>query len=669
MKKILSILLTVILLFSTNSVIWTASAQDGYTLQLQVDFENHRKSWLLNGTKMVTTNDYSGADISVYCTDYSGKRQGKKITVFNDANETYALLEFNCDERPRYIEFEFGYLTEGSFELPYIGTYSIGGLADINVKIAGDIMYTEDMVISQSNTVVNSSEEYVIPISVPIFGNIGSAYTYLNHTYCFYEFSQKFPRNYNLIDDSYNFPNYFGSVSESIYQKMFGNRKGSDIYKTKESFGEHGLCYGIASTTASLLKYPSAVSSFKNESSNRYVSTISELERLSSSDYFGTSLGIFIKYAHIFQFSEECQKLERQTKNDLKGLYNATINYINGNNQPIVLNLYHKKIPTNNDHTVLVVGYKETSDYHILLINDSNSPITFSMVQVKEFKIKKDFSSWSYNGGDLQYSSEQGYFTYICSADIIYNIGEFMRDDSNEYFSKNNSLLFTKADIVSENDMLLISGVRAGESEENTQGNLYWLAENEKSLSLVSNSPENTIRLSDVNTTLEIELQQDCTADFYVNDAETSYVNYTTKQNDENNICFSVFDNGVASKIIIKGKSNADAISATQTESGVQVKGINNGEITLIKNDKVIATKTFTNMDNDLTVIYDTNSDNDRLEIVLEDEEDTTGDTKIPNCDHLCHKEGFLGFIWKIVRIFQKIFGIHKYCDCGVAHY
>lgn len=39
------------------------------------------------------------------------------------------------------------------------------------------------------------------------------------------------------------------------------------------------------------------------------------------------------------------------------------------------------------------------------------------------------------------------------------------------------------------------------------------------------------------------------------------------------------------------------------------------------------------------------------------------------NCSCKCHKSGFAGFIWKIMRIFYKIFKTHKTCTCGVAHY
>ncbi len=38
-------------------------------------------------------------------------------------------------------------------------------------------------------------------------------------------------------------------------------------------------------------------------------------------------------------------------------------------------------------------------------------------------------------------------------------------------------------------------------------------------------------------------------------------------------------------------------------------------------------------------------------------------------CSHICHKDGFMGFIWKIINFFQKLFGINPVCECGAAHY
>ncbi|MBR3596338.1 MAG: leucine-rich repeat protein [Clostridia bacterium] len=45
------------------------------------------------------------------------------------------------------------------------------------------------------------------------------------------------------------------------------------------------------------------------------------------------------------------------------------------------------------------------------------------------------------------------------------------------------------------------------------------------------------------------------------------------------------------------------------------------------------------------------------------------GDSKSDNCSCNCHKTGFMGLIWKILRFFYKLFGINKVCGCGVTHY
>ena len=38
-------------------------------------------------------------------------------------------------------------------------------------------------------------------------------------------------------------------------------------------------------------------------------------------------------------------------------------------------------------------------------------------------------------------------------------------------------------------------------------------------------------------------------------------------------------------------------------------------------------------------------------------------------CEHICHKTGIMGILWKIVQFFSKLFKINPVCECGVAHY
>ncbi len=39
------------------------------------------------------------------------------------------------------------------------------------------------------------------------------------------------------------------------------------------------------------------------------------------------------------------------------------------------------------------------------------------------------------------------------------------------------------------------------------------------------------------------------------------------------------------------------------------------------------------------------------------------------NCSHLCHSDGIMGFFWKIIRFFWKLFKMNPVCECGAAHY
>lgn len=41
----------------------------------------------------------------------------------------------------------------------------------------------------------------------------------------------------------------------------------------------------------------------------------------------------------------------------------------------------------------------------------------------------------------------------------------------------------------------------------------------------------------------------------------------------------------------------------------------------------------------------------------------------IENCTCNCHKDGILGFFFRLINFFQKLFGINKTCSCGLEHY
>lgn len=45
------------------------------------------------------------------------------------------------------------------------------------------------------------------------------------------------------------------------------------------------------------------------------------------------------------------------------------------------------------------------------------------------------------------------------------------------------------------------------------------------------------------------------------------------------------------------------------------------------------------------------------------------GFDKAENCSCNCHKGGFMGFFWKIINFFNKLFKSKQYCGCGAKHW
>ena len=62
-------------------------------------------------------------------------------------------------------------------------------------------------------------------------------------------------------------------------------------------------------------------------------------------------------------------------------------------------------------------------------------------------------------------------------------------------------------------------------------------------------------------------------------------------------------------------------------------------------------------------------NDNNSDEICDSCGEDLGQHTPSENCSCNCHKTGFAGFIYKIMRFFWKLFRINQTCACGQAHY
>ncbi|MBQ9912639.1 MAG: C-type lectin domain-containing protein [Clostridia bacterium] len=576
---------------------------------------------------------------------------------------------------------------------------------------------------------------------------------------------KKFPDGYDFLLDKYSFTNPSHVVESKFYRTAYGTVKGSLLSARYENGKPHGLCYGMAATTAALLEHRGAINSFSllspdmNLGNAEYISNIFED---AYSDILNMDTISFLKYGYIYQFASD----RDATLNDLYGLYSAVKSYIEGNGYGVVISIWHGgKNNRKNGHAVLATGIEETSNEIIILIDDSN------FISQTELRINKDFSSWSYivdgavlsNGTPYNYNSENGTIGYDIPGNSVYFLGLFAGDKTKlnaTYLRENQLLVSSTSSLVDNKNLEEVYFTDELDDTKSETSKIYWSESYINNLELSPTDNDTQITVSDINSSISVTLNSNEKASFYVNDNAYNKICYSSQREDHVNTAFSFSD--VDSEIIgvsISGTASSDTVTAAQTDTGLLVTGISDGTVTLTKDDEVIATEEIKDAVGDIEITYDKEGESEELDAdyhthsyesaetkasTCKDEgtvtytcscgdtyteeieinpENHIGETEVRNvvnstctgngytgdtycldcgekitegkvtdikghkdadrnyscdecgatlennCSHICHKTGFMGFIWKILRIFFKLFKVQPVCSCGIAHY
>lgn len=486
-----------------------------------------------------------------------------------------------------------------------------------------------------------------------------------------------YPDGYDFSWDKYYFSNLDETISKDIYKKAFGNIKGSWLHFVYEDGDKHGHCYGMTSTSTVFLKYPTAISYFKSAYiDDFYAENMFDINPEDQSDLFGEDLRTYIKYGYVYQFDSDVQQSEKASKNNLKGLYDSVKSYVNGSNNPVIINVYHNALIGRKDgHSVLAIGLQETTDYYIILINDSNIPY-----EQQQLKIKKDFSWWSYSvDGVYEYSSDNGHFTYSKPAAVMYNVGLLLNENNSQFMSATNSVLAATGTISTDANLEEILSPTGSTAKANSEYTLYWLDENESNIDLVA-TEDAEITVMSTNSSISANLTENSKGSFLVDGIKNSVVIDSV-----DNFCDVTFTNVNDTDEVISISLNGatdGTVTVEQTDTGLQVSGISNGTVNLCIEDEIVATQNIeTNENYDIEINYDINDENDDFEIeythTCTDKNhdgicDICDADSTKSCSCLCHSTNeFFKFIHDILTFLYKLFGMneYRYCDCGKAHW
>ena len=688
-KKLLALLLVFAMLIPTGAIAVTTTAAGSYITELATSHVAYRGGNDLyyedvaTAISLLTNNGYSAVDYDLnqgVFGDfiYMGYRLGsnsnsaiRDIKIYKGSNppsyinetvngstctyypvldvEGYAYdLNANANSgSPIYAYYTKDAAAGGPITSIYFSTSSAGAnVTYFNSTSAANLNYKSGL--------VNSDAIYM-------------SYTYDANTQPSVPTGPQFPAGYNFKEDSYSFPNLDETISWNYYVSAFGTIRGLVLYNRHESGANHGHCFGMAQSTASILKQAPSTTSFDNNNN---------LRTLSPNDYSSEiemDLRSYIKYSHIYQFSDSVSNM-RNTNKGYDTVYNAVKKYVKYGGSPVLIDMWANF----GGHTVYAIGI-EGDD---IIVNDSNEP-------GNQTKITKTENGWSYFGGGWYWDSNNGdTINFVYATTSLYGA---ILDDLDKFFSNHKLLVKGKTSLsystTSEMDEILETSLN---NELDNEYRYYWLDDNVDTIT-VSNPTESDeiISVSSEDLGFEVGLSSEASACFKMKENTESNVTVSTKS-DENidlTVMMTNDENELVSVSLI-GTANGDEVVASETEDGIQVTGLNDITVTYETPDGTAETKA--DVTDGSTVNITVNDDKNTVETDWQDKEETETDEECKHsdanhdgicdacsedftkgCSCNCHGNAFMQFLHKIVTFLRKLFGMtqYQYCNCGKAHW
>ena len=456
------------------------------------------------------------------------------------------------------------------------------------------------------------------------------------------------PAGYEFSEDSYQFDNNSasGKISKKYFTTLYEPAAGKVLYGQHKESGEGGVCFGMTYTTAAIYNgFPTAnafvtrhifskdepcdsIRDLKLKSEFELISNESKSEEISLQDY--------IRYAHIYQYSSAVMEQKRQTFGNTEDLFEAVRTMLSADQIGVTIGLLKYEQNANqeweyeNGHRVLAVGI----DGNDILIDDPNNTET-----VERLTISND-GSWSFSGyGSYSFSGswDDGstvnsvlcyntdvtmpyYLLYTGNhatpavADQLVAVMSDEEENVDTYVEgmqrvdSNKMLLCIESDgyKVNNKDMLPIMWSDLGEDVD-----IFWV--NNTSSVVLSDivGSDTAIYLASDDLLLGVETAGETDISM-TNDGTDSSVKLDTAAGTECMLSLETTGTDEQNVILtIRGTASDRSVTMEQTDTGIDITGLNDGVITLTEDDEVVAEKQIPDSDDQIHVEYDPTGNDD----------------------------------------------------------
>ena len=378
-------------------------------------------------------------------------------------------------------------------------------------------------------------------------------------------------------------------------------------------------------------------------------------------------------------------------KNNCESVYDAVKEYVNGerSNPPIIY------LCGDTAHAILGIGVEDNK----IIVNDSNNEDSKCYIELKK-ENGKFTGEWSY----LEYHGDKtDNYDIICWLDgstyafplaALYNdlyldthkdlsVGEEMErrlnqmsDDKHLFYSNTDRYNVDYSGLTRKD--LLPSSI---DTTVNNSGYLYWIDDTAVNSLTFSNiqADDAEFVLSDNYSAIYATVSKDSELKLTVDDEINNEAIIKTDKKDEVKLSFVTTDDKWDSiTTTLTGTANGDEVTATETEDGIQVTGLNDITVTYETADGTAETKA--DVKDGSTVNITVNDDENTVETDWQCKHpddnhdgicDTCSEDFTKSCSCSCHSNAFMQFIHKILCFLYRLFGMeqYRYCGCGKAHW
>mgnify|MGYP004638474653 FL=1 len=492
-----------------------------------------------------------------------------------------------------------------------------------------------------------------------------------------------FPSEYDPQKDRWNFSNQTIAIPKSIYKKAFGDIKGAVMYFKDCAFaskkpGEGGSCYGMAASTGTFVKNYIDVTSVLCQpisAPGLYASHLYQCWNGSGGIHdsyipaANMTVSEFVMYGQLSQKDYDMSRQMKNSKYDFEGLYSATVDYVNGTGEPVVVSMVGELNGQRVGHAIYVCGIGvDNENYTEILVNDSNHPTDVPRKLILN-KTNGSYSGWEYDlNSNTHWGTGKKYekISYSFPSYFLYVVGicnsEMVAEKNSEWMSSEANLVVIDGDaeglnIDDEKIYPIESSAGIGEIEEDVSG--FWLEPGIDEISFISKNDESSIIFANNKVAVDVQTDKNVLTDLTI-DEKNYYASIQANKGEKVTLAVHTqSSDNTEYEYTISGNVHENKVSVERNEDNIIfVKGLNNVDINLNKNG---------NEENTVAAV----SDGRQIKISIDDSNNTViASYEAEQTEDICgycgkvhgtsFKEVLIKFFHRIFYFFVKLFGLKK---------